>query len=80
MKELSEMSGIKKQTIYNRMKNLGMDIEQAVDTPLIKPKPPKKIKGKASKHTKKDIKDNEEIISKSLDEIYRSSLIKRPVY
>lgn len=75
--ELSEMTGIPRSVIHGRL-TLGWGIKRAVET---------RYNGKAinnnkdkQPHTKKEIKENRAILNKTLDEIYQSSLMKRPVY
>lgn len=127
MDELVKMSGLEKTTIYSRIQYHGYSVEEAVDTPLKIKKylykgkmysigglsvlcgidtgtiyerlkrgwsiektveVPKGHYGERVTSIKKDISDYEEevikenrkSISRSLDEIYKSSLLKRPVY
>lgn len=79
VEELSMLSGIKKSTIYDRLKR-GWSIEKAVDTPKGNYGERRvSIKDSIYDYTSTVIKENRKSMSRSLDEIYQSSLIKRPV-
>lgn len=87
IRELSKLSGLADFVIRSRISQ-GWSVEKAVDTPKRKKKKvdiKKKCRGYAKiktygyKPTEENIRDNQSLVKKSLDEIYKSSLLKRPV-